>query len=197
MRQAQHKLFLMPKNSKQDIALAKVVETILQCTFCNKRKKGRLVPGEGSSNADIVFVGEAPGKDEIVTGRPFTGRAGKVLRELIESIGLQTDDVFITSAVKYLPQTYITPKPDDIIHGQSHLFQQLDVIKPKIIVVLGNTSAISLLNKKFSISQVHGTTLQQNGYTYFLSYHPAAPLYAPKLREVIFKDFKKLKKLIK
>lgn len=182
--------------SLKDKKLKSVRDSILSCKICNKNKKGMLVPGEGSSNADIVFVGEAPGKEEIKTGLPFIGRAGKLLHELITSAGITPEEVFITSAVKYLPQTYITPKPKDIEHGRTHLMAQLEVIKPKIIVVLGNTSSQSLLNEKFSISQVHGTILKQGVYTYFISYHPAAPLYSPKLRETIFKDFKKLKRLI-
>ena len=173
-----------------------ITAEILVCKVCNRLKKGLLVTGEGSYKAGVVFVGEARGKEEILTGKPFIGRAGKILRELISSVGLKAEDVFITSAVKYLPKTYITPKPSDIIHGRKHLQKQLDAIKPQIIVVLGNTAAQSLFNEKYSISQTHGTTLKQNGYTYFLSYHPAAPLYSPKLREVIFKDFKKLKRLL-
>lgn len=182
--------------TKQDKDLQKITDSILICKVCNRNKKGLLVPGEGSSNADIVFVGEAPGEEEIKTGHPFIGRAGKVLRELIASIGLKPEDVFISNAVKYLPRTYVTPKPTDIAHGKKHLLDQLAVIKPKVIVILGNTSALSLLNEKFSISQAHGTIIKQDGLNYFISYHPAAPLYSPKLREVIFKDFKKLKSLI-
>lgn len=182
--------------TKKDTQMEAVRTSILNCKFCNARKKGELVVGEGSSSAKIVFVGEAPGKEEIKTGLPFIGRAGKVLRELIKSAGLTPEEVFITSAVKYLPKTYITPKPNDIDHGRTHLFAQLEVIQPKVIVILGNTAALSLLHEKFSISQAHGTIIKQGVYTYFISYHPAAPLYAPKLRETIFKDFKKLKRLI-
>jgi uracil-DNA glycosylase family 4 len=182
---------------KQDQALAKVNSEILKCKICNTNKQGLLVVGEGSSNAEIVFVGEAPGKEEIKTGQPFIGRAGKVLRELIVLAGLKSEDVFITSAVKYLPKTYITPKPKDIEHGRKHLLEQLDVIKPKVIVILGNTAALSLLQQKFSISQSHGTIVKQDGLTYFLSYHPAAPLYSPKLKPIMIKDFQKLKRSIR
>ena len=176
--------------------LAEVRKEILSCKFCNRLKKGELVPGEGSASAKIVFIGEAPGKEEIKTGLPFIGRAGKVLRELIASVGLKPEDVFISSAVKYLPKTYITPKLSDIKHGRTHLQKQLDVIKPKVVVILGNTAAMSILQEKLSISQVHGTILNTDNVNYFISYHPAAPLYSPKLREVIFKDFKVLKRLI-
>lgn len=183
--------------TKQEKDLEQVTRGIEACPICNKAKKGKLVPGEGSANAEIVFIGEAPGKEEILTGKPFIGRAGKILRELIVAVGLEPEEVFITSAVKYLPKTYITPKPVDIIHGRTHLEKQLEVIDPKIIVVLGNTAAVSLLDKRFPISQVHGTTIKVNDRTYFLSYHPAAPLYSPKLRTVMVEDFKKLKRLIR
>jgi uracil-DNA glycosylase len=182
--------------NKKTALLKSVNAEILNCKFCKQAASGLLVPGEGSSTAEIVFIGEAPGKEEVKTGRPFIGRAGKILRELIESVGLKPEDVFITSAVKYLPKGYITPKPDDIIHGRTHLFKQLDIIQPKIIVVLGNTAAASVLNEKFSISQNHGKIIYRENRTYFLSYHPAAPLYSPKLKEVIFKDFKILQKVI-
>lgn len=185
--------------TKKDQALNEIALEIRTCKICNRLKKGELVPGEGSSNAEIVFVGEAPGKEEIITGRPFVGRAGKVLRELIASAGLKSEQVFITSAVKYLPKIYVTPKPTDIAHGRVHLQKQLAVINPKVVVILGNTAVVSLLgeDRNLSISQAHGTILKQGGITYFLSYHPAAPLYSPKLREVIFKDFLRLKRLIR
>jgi uracil-DNA glycosylase family 4 len=176
--------------------LQKVNNEVLNCPVCKRLAKGKIVPGEGSANAKVMFIGEAPGKEEIKTGRPFVGRAGKLLRELIVISGLKSEDVFITSAVKYLPKTYITPRPADITHGRLHLNAQLNIIKPKIIVMLGNTAAVALMNEKFSISEKHGTIIKQDKKTYFLSYHPAAPLYTPKLREVIFKDFKKLKRLI-
>lgn len=182
--------------TKKDKLLQQVDLEIQTCNYCNKARKGLLVPGEGNSNADIFLVGEAPGKEEIKSGKPFVGRAGKVLRDLMAGVGLTSEEVYIGSAVKYLPKKYVTPKPADIIHGRKHLFRQLEVIKPKFIVVLGNVAAISLLDEKFSISQTHGTILKRGNYTYFLSYHPAAPLYSPKLREIMLKDFKKLKRLI-
>ncbi len=183
----------MPKNSQQK-QLEQIAAEIAKCAVCSTAGKGKLVPGEGSSNADVIFVGEAPGKQEVITGRPFIGRAGKVLRELIASMGLATEDVFITSAVKYLPKNYVTPKQFDIEHGRTHLYKQLKVIKPKVIVLLGNVAAQSVLNQKFYIAKQHGEFISQDGLLYFISYHPAAPLYSPKLREVIFKDFKKLKR---
>jgi DNA polymerase len=114
----------------------------------------------------------------------------------MEVAELKDDEVFITSAVKYLPKGYITPKPRDIEHGRTHLFEQLNAIVPKFVVLLGNVAAIAVLGEKFSIAKVHGTFIDRGGVTYFLSYHPAAPLYAPKLLAELKDDFIKLKQRI-
>lgn len=153
------------------------------------------MPGEGNANAEIVFVGEAPGKTEAATGRPFVGRSGKLLRSLIKEAGLKDEEVYITSPVKYLPK-YVTPTSADIEHGRKHLFAQLMVIDPKIVVLLGNIASQAILHEKFSISQVHGKIIRREGVAYLITYHPAAPLYNPNLRKEIKKDFRKLKKLI-
>lgn len=186
----------MSKRNSTQNSIEKVRDEILRCGVCLKAAKGKLVPGEGNSDAHVVFVGEAPGKQEVETGLPFIGRAGKVLHKLLIIVGLTPESVFITSAVKYLPQTYVTPKLLDIEHGRLHLIAQLEIIKPKIVVLLGNTAVMAVLGEKFSIAQSHGTFLERGGSRYFLSYHPAAPLYNPKLMEIIIKDFKKLKKLL-
>lgn len=185
----------MVKINKQT-ELNRVAQEIERCPICSKAGQGKLVPGAGSADAELVFVGEAPGKNEVLTGQPFVGRAGKVLDQLIESIHLERADVFITSAVKYLPKNYITPKPFDIEHGRTHLFKQLGIIQPKVVVLLGNIASQAVLHQKFSIAQDHGKLIRKNNLIYFLSYHPAAPLYSPKLRELISKDFKKLKKYL-
>lgn len=176
--------------------LDQVERQILSCPTCLSAATGLLVPGEGSSNANIVFVGEAPGKNESATGRPFVGRAGKLLDSLLAEIGVDRQDIFITSAVKYLPKDYVTPKPADIEHGRTHLLAQLEVIKPAITVLMGAIAAKSLLLRQFFIAQEHGNFIRQGNLTYFLSYHPAAPLYNPKLRGVISQDFQKLKKYL-
>ncbi len=181
---------------QKSTALAKVAEEIAKCRVCKKGKIGVAVPGEGNSDADVMFLGEAPGKNEAKTGRPFIGRAGKLLRQLIADAGLKDEDVYITSPVKYLPE-YVTPTLEDIKHGKTHLDKQIAIIEPKIIVLMGNTAAIAMLGKKIPIAKEHGNTITQDGRTYLLAYHPAAPLYSPKLREEIKKDFDKLPKLIK
>ncbi len=183
------------KQSKQK-QLDSIAEQIEHCTICKKDKIGKAVPGEGNADADIVFIGEAPGKEEAKIGRPFIGRSGKLLRSLIAEAGLKDEDVFITSPVKYLPK-HVTPTEQEVAHGRTHLFKQLDVIQPKIIVLLGRVAALAVLQKNIAVAKEHGKIIKQDNRTYLLAYHPAAPLYSPKLRVELVKDFKKLKRLIK
>ena len=158
-------------------------------------KAGKAVPGEGNANANIVFIGEAPGRKEAETGRPFIGRSGKFLRLSIKNIGLEEEDVFITSPVKYMPK-YKTPKSEDIAHGRVHLRKQLEAINPKIIVLLGSVACKAALGYPVLIKKEHGRTKKMNGKTYFIMYHPAAIIRFPKFKKSFFDDFEKLKKLI-
>lgn len=183
-------------NKSKESSLGRIAKEIEGCKECRLNKIGKAVPGEGNADADIVFIGEAPGKKEAETGRPFVGRSGKLLRKLLEDAGLKEKDVFITSPVKYLPE-YVTPSMKDIEHGRIHLFAQLGIINPKIVVLLGNTACLAVLGEKFFISKEHGRIVNKNGINYLITYHPAAPLYSPRLRETIKKDFLKLKELIK
>jgi len=180
---------------KKQSALEKIAQEIENCKICKVSKIGKAVPGEGNADADVVFLGEAPGKKEAESGKPFIGPAGKVLRGLIKEAGLRDEDVFITSPVKYLP-TYTTPTPEDTEHGKTHLQKQLDIIRPKIVVLMGRVATLAMLNKNVSIAKEHGKIIKENGITYLITYHPAAPLYSPKVREELVKDFKILKKMI-
>ncbi len=191
-----------PKNSmkkvtlkQKQLALEAIAKKIERCSICKKDKVGLPVPGEGNADADIVFLGEAPGKKEAVSGRPFIGPAGKVLRGLIADAGLKDENVFITSPVKYLPK-HVTPTPEEVAHGRRHLMDQLNVIEPKIIVLMGRVAALAILQKDIQVAKVHGTITEQDGRKYLITYHPAAPLYSPKVREKLVKDFKILKKMI-
>lgn len=185
----------MSVTKKKEIALAKIAEEITKCKTCKIGTIGLAVPGEGSAEADIVFIGEAPGKNEAKTGKPFIGRAGKILRQGLASIGLKDQDVYITSPVKYLP-VQGTPSLSQIEHGKIHLFAQLEIIKPKVIVLLGRVAVLAVLNEVVAMTQVHGKTSKQDGSTYFLMLHPAAPLYSPKLLVEFMKDFKGLKRIL-
>lgn len=181
----------------QEIALNKVSKEIEKCAECKKNKIGKAVPGEGNANAEVCFIGEAPGKNEAETGRPFIGRAGKILRELIKKCGLKEEQVYITSPVKRLP-VYVTPTPKDIEHGRIHLSKQLAIIKPKIIVLLGNVACKAVLpDHKISVSKDHGRIIKSAEESYFICYHPAAVLHQPNLRPELTKDFSKIKRFLK
>lgn len=187
---------MSPLKSKTKLDKLKVIaKEISDCAICSERAVGQLVPGEGNIKARVVFVGEAPGKLEAACGRPFIGRAGQLLRLLISGVGLKETEVFITSAVKYLP-VYVTPKLDDIEHGRVHLKQQLQIIKPKVVVLLGGVAAQAVLGEKIFIAQDHGRIIERDGVKYLLAYHPAAPLHNPKVKPDLENDFKLLAELL-
>jgi len=181
------------EHMKKDGALKKVYQEVEACEECRINKNGVVVFGEGNSDADIMFVGEAPGRLEAETGRPFVGRSGQLLRSAIRSVGFKEENVYITSPVKRIPE-YITPKPKDIEHGMTHLQKQIDIISPKVIVLLGNVATRGVLGVIPKTSKSHGTFLEQNGKTYFFSYHPAAAIRFVKFKKVFLDDFQKLKK---
>ncbi len=181
-------------NNKQK-ELDKIASEILKCNECKEGKIGKAVVGEGSANAPVVFIGEAPGRTEAETGRPFVGRSGKLLRALIADAGLKEDDVYITSPVKYLP-TYVTPKPKDIAHGKTHLDKQLMIISPQYTVLLGNVAIQGVLGRKIAASKEHGTIITQDNKSYFITVHPAAAIRFQKFKPIIEEDFKKLKNLL-
>ena len=182
--------------AQKEKKLEAIAEEIRRCRTCKKEKIGIAVPGEGSPDADIMFLGEAPGKEEAKSGRPFIGRSGKLLRSLIADAGLKEEDIFITSPVKYLPE-HGTPTLPEIVHGRTHLFSQLAVIEPTFVVLLGKTACIAMLGEAVEIGKRHGELLEREGIRYFISYHPAAPLHLPKLRGELLRDFKKLKTILK
>ncbi len=180
-------------NKKKE--LLKIAGEIEKCSLCKKWGTGRAVPGEGNSDARIVFVGEAPGKQEAKTGRPFIGRSGKLLRATIADVGLSEEEVYITSPVKYLPFRG-TPSRENILHARTHLFRQLSVIGPRIVVLLGATACLALLDRKVEMTKEHGNTISESGITYFLTFHPAYALRFPEGKKGFLRDFHELKKLI-
>lgn len=175
--------------------LAKIAKQIERCSECKSGKSGMAVAGEGNPDADIVFLGEAPGKTEARTGRPFVGRSGQLLRRLIREAGLREEDVYITSPVKYLPDRG-TPTKKDITHGRIHLTKQLAVIEPKIIVLLGATASYAILEHTVPIMKEHGAVLVEGGRKYLVTLHPAAVLRFPKYAGLMLSDFAKLKALL-
>ncbi len=183
----------MTREDKQR-KLDRIAARIAGCRECKRGKSGKAVPGEGNPDADIVFLGEAPGKTEAATGRPFVGRSGKLLRGLIRDAGLTEADVFITSPVKYLPDRG-TPTKADIRHARTHLAEQLDVIEPKVIVLLGATASYAMLGAVVPIMKEHGSVRTADGRTYVVTLHPAAVLRFPKYKPLMLSDFAKIASL--
>lgn len=184
-------------NKQQE--LNKIAKEIENCKICKVGKNGMAVPGEGNPDAEVVFIGEAPGRQEAATGRPFIGRSGQLLRNLIRGIGLDDEkDVYITSPVKYLPDRG-TPTSADIAHGRIHLMKQFAVIQPKFVMLLGRVAAEGVLEKKVKVATEHGQIIEEkDGIKYFLTLHPAAALRFPqKYKPSLEEDFKKLQKLLK
>ncbi len=171
--------------------LLKIDEEIRKCRLCKKWGTGEPVPGEGSADADVVFIGEAPGREEAKTGRPFVGRSGRLLRSMISEIGLKEEEVYITSPVKYLPLRG-TPSRENIFHSRGHLMKQLAVIDPRIVVLLGSVACLALLDRRVGLTEEHGMIVRKDGGTFFITYHPAYALRFPKGKEALRNDLGKL-----
>lgn len=173
--------------------LDKIAKQIVKDKVCADLAKQatHLVFGVGSPHADIVFIGEAPGKNEDLQGEPFVGAAGKFLNEMLGMIGLDRKDIYITNIVKYRPPNNRDPFPDEKAAFLPYLQQQLDVINPKIIVVLGRHS-MDVLLPGLKISQVHGQPKRYQGRVILPLFHPAAALYDASLRQTLIDDFAKI-----
>ncbi len=182
--------------------LKQIEEQIRNCQKCGLcQGRTNAVPGYGNYSADILFIGEGPGKSEDEQGRPFVGAAGKFLTVLIESIGLRREDVFITNVVKCRPPNNRDPLQDEVDTCWEYLEKQIKLIKPKLIVILGRHSLARFL-PDIAISAAHGQAKRIKGLwsekqVIFPIYHPAAALYNPKLREVMLADMAKIPILLK
>lgn len=182
--------------------LALLREKIEKCKKCGLCKDTiNAVPGEGSETADILFIGEAPGRDEDKQGKPFVGAAGKFLTKMLQSSGLSRDDVFITNIVKHRPPDNRDPLEDEIQACSGFLEDQIRIIKPKVIVTLGR-HAMNRFLPGLKISVDHGQAKRTKGIdgmkqVYFPLYHPASALYNPGLRDTLIGDMNKLPILIK
>jgi DNA polymerase len=144
----------------------------------------------------VVFVGEAPGEQEDIQGRPFVGAAGRLLTELLASIGLRREDVYITNIVKCRPPKNRPPRKDEKAACRPYLERQFRLITPKIICPMGNSAINSLVESEKSVTDLHGIPFEVGGVTYFPMYHPAAALYTFQLRKVLEEDFRKLRALL-
>lgn len=168
-----------------------------KCRKCPLYKTANhAVPGEGDPKAKIMFIGEAPGRNEDETGRPFVGRAGKLLDELLESINIKRQSVFITSIIKHRPPKNRPPKYAEIKECTHWLDLQINTIKPELIVTLGRFAMEYFLPEE-QISLIHGKIVEKGYLHLFPVYHPAAGLRSTKNKRRLFEDFKKLKRYLK
>jgi uracil-DNA glycosylase len=161
------------------------------CGFEPCETATNMVPGEGSATAEVMLVGEAPGASEDRQGRPFVGRAGKLLDELLGEAGLERSDVYITNVLKARPPDNRDPRADEVAHSMPWLEQQLALIQPKLVVPLGR-HALAHFAPEAKISEVHGQLLVPRERALFPMYHPAAALHAKGLRETLFDDARRL-----
>ncbi|MEM5766452.1 MAG: uracil-DNA glycosylase [Candidatus Aenigmatarchaeota archaeon] len=173
--------------------IASEIENCKKCGLWEIRK--RTVPGEDPSNAKIVFLGQTPGRNENIQGKPFVGISGKLLNKLLESIKLKREKFFITGVVKCHTPKNRKPNKKEIKSCIFFTLKQLEVIKPKIVALLGDVT-IKALRFKGKLSEIHGEKVEMDGKIYFFTFHPAASMRFPKIRKLVEEDFRKLVKLV-
>ncbi|MGE0446180.1 MAG: uracil-DNA glycosylase family protein [Vicinamibacterales bacterium] len=168
------------------------------CTRCKLHTLGRkqIVFGVGNPNADLMFVGEAPGADEDIQGEPFVGRAGQLLTKIIEAIGMTRDEVYIANVIKCRPPQNRNPEPDEVEQCEPFLFRQIDTIKPKVIVALGKFAAQSLLRTTDPITRLRGREFSYRDAILMPTYHPAYLLRNPSAKREVWEDMKRVKQLL-
>jgi uracil-DNA glycosylase family 4 len=177
-------------------ALSELYQEIARCQQCEIAKyRNRVVPGEGAEDAEVMFIGEAPGWHEDQQGRPFVGPAGKYLDELLASIGLTRQQVYIANVIKCRPQGNRDPLPTEIQNCRQWLERQIEIIHPKMIVTLGRYSMAMFFPGK-SVSKIHGTAQKRDNVIYYAMYHPAAALHQASLRRAIEEDMLKIPSLL-
>ncbi|OGO07796.1 MAG: uracil-DNA glycosylase [Chloroflexi bacterium RBG_13_60_13] len=177
-------------------ALTDLCREIASCRQCDLAKqRNKVVPGEGAENAAIAFIGEAPGWHEDQQGRPFVGPAGQFLEELLASIGMKREQVYICNVLKCRPPGNRDPLPTEIKTCQHWLDRQLGLIGPKMIVTLGRYSMARFFPGE-TISRIHGKARREGGIIYYAMYHPAAALHQQGLRDTIRADMRSIPSLL-
>jgi DNA polymerase len=182
-------------------ALREYSEHVSSCTKCALANgRTQVVFGSGSPDADLVFVGEAPGFHEDQQGVPFVGQAGKLLDKLLAGIGLTRADVFVANVLKCRPPGNRDPLPEEIAACEPHLFRQIELLEPKLVATLGNFATKLLSGKPTGITRVHGhpqeVTLGARRVLLYPIYHPAAALYTPSMLKVLEEDFARIPALL-
>jgi uracil-DNA glycosylase family 4 len=183
------------ENSPTLSQLQKVIKGCAKCGLAKTRKN--VVPGEGDPNARLVFVGEAPGEDEDIQGRPFVGRAGKLLDQLIERVGLRRDEVYICNVLKCRPPNNRDPEPDEIAACKGYLTAQLNLIKPKIICTLGRHAYNTLFGVDEKITRIRGKLTTYHGTMLLPTFHPSYLLRNQTKINEAWEDMEKLKDILR
>ena len=184
-------------NKVSNDSLEKIASEVIGCPLCKlSRSRRNAVPGDGQLSSKIMFIGEAPGKNEDEQGKPFVGAAGMILNQALEKAGIKRAEVFITNVVTCRPPNNRLPENDERSICRQYLDRQISLIAPKIICILGSTAYSSILGGK-SIIKNRGKIMERNGQKYFLTIHPAAAIYNKNLRSVLNNDFFLLSKEIK
>ncbi|HDP70079.1 MAG TPA: uracil-DNA glycosylase [Actinobacteria bacterium] len=177
--------------------LAELYEELKDCKKCSLGKtRTNLVFGFGDENADLMFVGEAPGRNEDIQGKPFVGAAGQLLDKLLNSIGLERSQAYIANVLKCRPPQNRDPLPHEIEVCKPFLLEQIEIIKPKVVCTLGRFATQVILDKNVTISKVRGKCFDGNGHYIFPIYHPAAALYQRTNLVDLKADFLKLKEIL-
>ena len=167
------------------------LDSIKDCMKCSLgESRNKIVLGMGNPDADIVFVGEAPGKEEDIQGLPFVGRSGKLLDKMLESINLSREKVYILNVLKCRPPDNRDPLPSEIEMCEQYLKKQLEIINPKLVVSLGRISAMTILKTKESLKDLRQKKLSYEGIDFLVTYHPAALLRNPNFKKYAWEDFK-------
>jgi DNA polymerase len=168
------------------------------CSRCKLHTLGRtqVVFGVGNPNADLMFVGEAPGADEDMQGEPFVGRAGQLLTKIIEAIGLKREDVYIANVIKCRPPGNRNPEPDEVEQCEPFLFRQIDTVKPKVIVALGKFAAQCLLRTNDPITRIRGREYKYRDAILMPTYHPAYLLRTPSAKREVWEDMKRVRAIL-
>lgn len=170
------------------------------CRRCKRcplwETRAQVVFGEGAPQAEVLFVGEAPGAQEDIEGRPFIGRSGKLMDKMLAEAGIEREAIFITSLLKCRPPENRDPLPAEQELCEKWLKEQIRLLNPRVIVCVGRISAMRLIRRDFKVSKEHGVFYEKNGRVYMGMYHPAAVLRSPSLKQVAQEDYLKLKKLL-
>jgi uracil-DNA glycosylase len=187
--------------STRSLSLAAFADQVAGCTKCALAEgRTQVVFGSGNPDADLIFVGEAPGFHEDKQGIPFVGAAGKLLGQLLEGIGMTRDDVYVANVLKCRPPGNRDPLPEEIEACEGHLWRQIELIEPRVVATLGNFATKLLSGRPTGITRVHGqeqeTTLGGRRVLLYPIYHPAAALYTPRMLEVLQSDFARIPELL-